>query len=291
MGNMVHSRSVSAAAPGLLLPALLLPGLLLLGPLVGTATVAAQPGEPASGEARALRKARALFKRAEVSYSLGEFDRALTLYKEAYRSRQLPEFLFNIGQCYRHQGRCKEAVFHFRQFLLRQPRAPEKHQVRRLIRECQAALAEERRKEEDRSRMQRDAAAAARARGSGWLFGPGAPGRRPWRVAFWGGVGVTTALLGTAVVTAVLSRKKADEYMDYGIAARKRQDLRQDARVLDIASWTAFGLGAAALGGTVALYFLGRGPVQDARATAPKSGGVTLSPVRGGGMVLLRGGF
>jgi len=45
---------------------------------------------------------RALFERAEVHFNVGEFQKALDLYSKAFKTKQLPAFLFNIAQCHRY---------------------------------------------------------------------------------------------------------------------------------------------------------------------------------------------
>ena len=214
-----------------------------------------------------LKRARALFKKAEVHFSLGEFDRALRLYKSAYRTKHLPEFLFNIGQCFRHKDRCKEAVFHFRQFLLHQPDAPEKREVKRLIRECEAKLAKA---ERERELAARRAAAAP-------------PPRREPRLSrlwFWVGAGTAVALLSTAVVTAVVARSKNDEYLDPDTPVDRRQELKDQGEALEITSWATLGAGVVAVGGAVALYFLSQGePGAPAVSAAPTTGGAVLQVV------------
>jgi tetratricopeptide (TPR) repeat protein len=229
------------------------------------AAAAAQPDDPE------LRRARKLFKKAEVHFSLGEFDKALRLYKNAYRIKQLPEFLFNIGQCYRHQDQCKGAVFHFRQFLLHQPNAPEKREVRRLIHECEAKLAKAER--EKAAAAKRDAAAAARP--------PKEP--RLSRLWFWVGAGTAVALLTTAVVTAVLARSKNDEFLDPDTPVDRRQELKDQGEALEVTSWATLGAGVVAVGGAVALYFLSQ----------PEEGepAVSVSPAPGGGVLQVFGRF
>jgi tetratricopeptide (TPR) repeat protein len=54
---------------------------------------------PAAGEADEQR-ARALFRRAEVHFNLGEFAPAADLYRQAYRLAPLPGFLYNLAQCH-----------------------------------------------------------------------------------------------------------------------------------------------------------------------------------------------
>jgi tetratricopeptide (TPR) repeat protein len=62
-------------------------------------------------------QARAKFAEGNLSYDLGEFQKALAAYSEAYRLRPLPGFLFNIAQCHRQLGRPERAAFFYRRYL------------------------------------------------------------------------------------------------------------------------------------------------------------------------------
>jgi len=112
-----------------------------------------KPGPPTRtehglGDATAqAAQAKELFKNAEVHFSLGEFDRALELYREAYKTRPLPAFLFNIGQCHRNKGQCDKAIFFFKQYLVRSPEAANKADVEKLLRICE----QEEKKEEKKA--------------------------------------------------------------------------------------------------------------------------------------------
>ncbi len=101
------------------------------------------------------RLSKALFKKAEVHYSLGEFEKALSLYRRAFRLKPLPGFLFNIGQCYRNLGKCDKALFFFKQYLIREPRAFNRKDTLKLIRRCE--------KEEMRKRKSAGASPSSKA--------------------------------------------------------------------------------------------------------------------------------
>jgi hypothetical protein len=64
-------------------------------------------------EATAKKK----YAEGESAYNLGEFDKAVELFKEAYAQWPEPAFLFNIGQTYRQAGNCKEALFFYKRYL------------------------------------------------------------------------------------------------------------------------------------------------------------------------------
>lgn len=86
---------------------------LALGLCLSLACVAlAQPKKNADEQA-----ARALFADGQKAYDLGEFERALTLYSDAYKLKSLPGFLFNIGQCHKQLGNYERAAFFFGRFV------------------------------------------------------------------------------------------------------------------------------------------------------------------------------
>jgi tetratricopeptide (TPR) repeat protein len=63
------------------------------------------------------QQARTLFADGQKAYDVGEFERALTLYSDAYKLKPLPGFLFNIGQCHRQLGNFERAAFFYGRFI------------------------------------------------------------------------------------------------------------------------------------------------------------------------------
>ena len=61
--------------------------------------------------------ARKKYDAGERAYNLGEFDKAVNLFKEAYADWPEPAFLFNIAQTYRQVGDCKQALFFYKRYL------------------------------------------------------------------------------------------------------------------------------------------------------------------------------
>jgi tetratricopeptide (TPR) repeat protein len=110
------------------LPRLLL-ALLLLAVAVRTA---------AADDSAATKAARRHFERGEKLYALTRFSEALDEYQKAFEARPLPDFLFNIGQCYRNLGDYDSAIFSYRKYLTAAPDAPNRAQVEQLIEELQA---------------------------------------------------------------------------------------------------------------------------------------------------------
>jgi tetratricopeptide (TPR) repeat protein len=88
---------------------------------------------PAHADDPATRSARRHFDRGEKLFALGKFDEALDEYQKAFDAKPIPEFLFNIGQCYRNLDNYDQAIFSFKKYLKLQPDASNKDMVEKLI--------------------------------------------------------------------------------------------------------------------------------------------------------------
>ncbi|MFP2913262.1 tetratricopeptide repeat protein, partial [Pyxidicoccus sp. 3LFB2] len=124
--------------------ALALLGLLLLG-LPSTAR--------AAGESEAEAQARVRFSEGNLAYDVGDFDKALKSFSEAYRLKPLPGFLFNMAQCHRQLGQYSRAAFFYRRYLALVPDASSGPVVRELVQEMEA-----RAREQDARRLERERA-------------------------------------------------------------------------------------------------------------------------------------
>jgi len=107
--------------------------------------------------ADATSDAREHFKKAQTHYALGEFEEAAREFRETYRLREEPALLFNIGQAYRQMRQWQQAYFYYRQYLSKQPDAPNRVETESLVAQMQRRMDEE---EEQRSRVARDPAAS-----------------------------------------------------------------------------------------------------------------------------------
>lgn len=124
---------------------------LLLAVLPLLTASAAEPPKPRASTkpaATAGRKedpetaARLFFEQAQREYDLGNFDKALVGYSEAYRLVSAPALLFNIGQCHRQLGQYERAAFFYRRYLALEPDSPDAPVVQGLIQQMESKQAE-----------------------------------------------------------------------------------------------------------------------------------------------------
>lgn len=112
---------------------------------VMASVVLAAVGAPralASGnDASRVRDARAHYEQAVAHYNLDEFPQALAEFREAYRLKPDPSFLFNIAQCHRKLGDVDAALDFYRKYLRSLPEATNRADVERLIAELRAKQA------------------------------------------------------------------------------------------------------------------------------------------------------
>jgi len=99
--------------------------------------VLAVAARAAAADDAATRTARRHFERGEKLYAVTKFREALDEYQQAFDARPIPDFLFNIGQCYRNLGDYDSAIFSYRKYLTLAPDAPNRAQVEQLIDDLQ----------------------------------------------------------------------------------------------------------------------------------------------------------
>ena len=92
----------------------------------------------AAADDPALRAAKRHFDRGEKLYALTKFSEALDEYQEAFDAKPIPDFLFNIGQCYRNLGYYDSAIFSYQKYLKLAPDAPNRDKVEQLITDLEA---------------------------------------------------------------------------------------------------------------------------------------------------------
>jgi tetratricopeptide (TPR) repeat protein len=96
---------------------------------------------PRIGLADDTSEAKRLYISGTKHFDLSEYDEALNDFKEGYRHKDDPVFLYNIAQCYRLLNKNDEAVRFYRNYLRRSPKAANKDEVEKKIETLQQAIA------------------------------------------------------------------------------------------------------------------------------------------------------
>ena len=133
------------------------PRALSLALALGTPSLAVAAEDPAATAAEDA--AREKFSEGNLAYDLGEFDRALKAFSEAYRLKPLPAFLFNIAQCHRQLNNPSRAAFFYRRYLALSQGEPANADVARELSaemEGKARVQEEQRRERERFARDRE---------------------------------------------------------------------------------------------------------------------------------------
>ena len=81
------------------------------------ATPALDSAAESTEGSRDRARARTLFLQGQIHYSLGEYDDAIALFRQAYELTGAPGLLFDTAQAYRLKGECSRAVEIYRHFL------------------------------------------------------------------------------------------------------------------------------------------------------------------------------
>ena len=153
-----------------------------------------------------LRTAKRHFERGEKLYALTKFSEALDEYQKAFDAKPIPDFLFNIGQCYRNLGDYDSAIFSYRKYLKLAPDAPNRDKVEQLISDLQ--------EKQGQSDTQRDTQRLGLGRNRRPEPAPepdpeGSPDRPVYkRWWFWTGIAVVAVGVGGGVAAYELTKSK-----------------------------------------------------------------------------------
>lgn len=248
--------------------------------------------EPETGE---LERAKALYRAAESRFSLGDFRAALELYSRAFAQKDLPGFLFNIGQCHFNLGEYQKALFFYDRYLSRQPKAGNRAIVEQLVERAKAELEAQRAREAAKAAASEAPPALQQPRAPSTPRGePARPGDTRMRsILFWSGVALTGALVAAGATTGALVLDRRADYLDSSTPLERQRELASSGRQLRLATNVLFGLAGAAAVSTVLYRWLSR---PAARSATTSASGTTRSASAlrfavGPGQVHLLGGF
>jgi tetratricopeptide (TPR) repeat protein len=85
--------------------------------------------------------AKDLFQRGAAAYREGQYEKAISLFREAYRQHPYPELVYNTGQAYEKLGDTPRALESFREYLRLSPDASDRATVEKRIQALEQRLA------------------------------------------------------------------------------------------------------------------------------------------------------
>ena len=220
----------------------------------------------------------------------GRYQAGVDLLARLFAESGNATYIYNQGRCYEQNGKCTEAILHFREFLRKAKDLPteEKAEVNSHITDCQAMKAEPDGHLTSQPRLQPKPQEAIiepaeRANPSQpSLDGSGL------RIAGIVAGSIGAAALVAGVIFSIETSSIADELT--ADASQYKYDRSRDnqGKLFDKLQWVGYGAGAALLAGGGVLFYLGY-----RAGHAPASSSVTLLPVPlpGGSGAVVQGRF
>jgi tetratricopeptide (TPR) repeat protein len=220
----------------------------------------ARAGE-APGDAQ-QREARQHYERGMTHYQLGEFNKAVEEFKQAYALQPAPGLLFNLAQASRLGKQYERAIYFYRTYLRVNPEAPNRIDVEARIAELEPlAAADEKRKLAADDRNREPASAPTTAVGGA----PAPAAARDGRGLKIGGIvvgAVGLAALGVGIGLSVDMMNAQNQLeklrRDGGAWSQAQADLYDRGRTEATASTALYAVGGAAVGTGIILYLVGR---------------------------------
>jgi tetratricopeptide (TPR) repeat protein len=99
-----------------------------------------------TADADEVADARRAFISGMKHFDLGEYKQALADFKDGYRAKEDPVFLYNIAQCYRLMKENVDAIRYYRLYISRAPDASNRGEIENRISTLQAIVEAEQRR-------------------------------------------------------------------------------------------------------------------------------------------------
>ncbi len=100
----------------------------------------AQDKKPAKVDRKRVREARHAFEAGKKAYNIGDFEKAIELWKQGYELKDDPIFLYNIAQAYRQKGDSAKAIFYYKGYLRELPDAKNRGEVEEKVADLQKQI-------------------------------------------------------------------------------------------------------------------------------------------------------
>ncbi len=195
--------------------------------------------------------ARKRYKVGEQLYDIGQYEKALVEFEEAYRLYPLPAMLYNIARAHEVLGNLQKAIGNYQEFLAKLPDSPHAPTVKGRVKSL-------------RQRLDKKKAAQSKQPPAAAPVEEPAPADTPrtWRwTAGWAGVGVGGAALAAGIAFGAMAAGKSSEFeqqRDRGESYKSLKALRESGEqyeTIGIALMVSGGVIAAA-GGALLIWEL-----------------------------------
>jgi tetratricopeptide (TPR) repeat protein len=256
--------------------------------------------------------AREHYVKGTRAYELGLYDEAIAEYMAAYKAKDDPALLFNLGQAHRLAGHAAEALRLYKTYLSKVPAAENRADVEGKIRELKELVEKQKQPPQTEPSAASgtanpppaaepappgpapvapgaatDASASGKPAPAAAVASAASEGSPPGRGMKLTGIAVAAgglALLGTGVAFGVLAKQAGDQLtqldQQHGVFDPSKQSAGQRDQVIE---GVCIGVGAAAFATGTILYVLGRrtgdAAITVSPAVAAHSAGATLRMV------------
>jgi hypothetical protein len=204
---------------------------------------------------------------ARKACAAGNVDKGIEILAEIIVENGDPNAVYNQARCYQQNGRSEQAVPRFREYLrvAKGITPAERSEVEGYIRELETEVEARAVRRAAAPTVDPFAAAAAPASSASELAAaapaPSAEGAlRPLRIAAYVAAGTGVAALGAGAVFGWRTRDTARsiEQTPAATSPRTIDRLMDQGRQAETLQWVGYGVGAAALAGSAALFYLSR---------------------------------
>ncbi|MBL8601733.1 MAG: tetratricopeptide repeat protein [Myxococcales bacterium] len=242
---------------------------------------------PRLAEAQALdaesdQIARERYNAGREAYGRGDFSTAASNFERAYALSRRPMLLYHIGNAYNNLHRWEQARSSYRRYLDAVPQASDRAEVEARLRIIETEIANAATPHTQVVVVERPVERVEPA--------------RPWRTAFWVGVGLTTVATAGTVAVGLLADRQYRNLLDScgqsasGCDAAAIDDMRLREGIINggIVASAVFAVGTAA---AFVIDLNRRPPAPTGEVQVPTAGPTSASfvPLQGGGLVTLGG--
>lgn len=226
--------------------------------------------------------AREHYRKATMAFELGAFDEAIGEYEEAYRLKDDPAILYNLGQAHRLAQHSTEALHFYKMYLSKVPDASNRAEVESKIAALQQLVDQQRAATSMPPTAPMRPAVPETATAAAPPPKPAAP-PKPGLAKKVSGIVVGVAglgLVGTGIAFGVLAKNAGDDLTRLAQMGSFDYAKQQDGKRDQLLEGVFLGIGCAAVAAGTVLYLLGH---REARRSGPITA-ANVIPLAGHGL-------